>query len=81
MCIIKCKQRTPNNLLNCNFIMLSPGANRCVFVWGFILYQQYRCFSYLTATVHKSVFPGLFLNSTSPAHYPDTEVPVVVLFP
>ena len=34
----------------------------CLFVWGFTPYQQY--FSYLTATVHKSMFPGLFLTST-----------------
>ena len=30
----------------------------CLFVWGFTPYQQY--FSYLTAKVHKSMFPGLF---------------------
>ena len=30
----------------------------CLFVRGFTPYQQY--FSYLTATVHKSMFPGLF---------------------
>ena len=38
----------------------------CLFVcWGFI-YQLY--FSYLTATVHKSMFPGLSFNQylTSP---------------
>ena len=48
---------------------------------GFTLYQQY--FSYLMATVHKSMFPGLFLTSTEPVHYPDTGRPVtvVVLFP
>ena len=33
-------------------------------------YQQY--FSYLTATVHKSMFLALFLSSTYPVHYPDT---------
>ena len=33
-----------------------------LFVWGFTLYQQY--FSYLMATVHKSMFPGLCLTST-----------------
>ena len=32
------------------------------FVSGFTPYQQY--FSFLTATVHKSMFPGLFLTST-----------------
>ena len=46
---------------------------------GFMLYQQY--FSYLTSTVHKSMFPGLFLTSTEPVHYPDTCRPVLVLFP
>ena len=30
-----------------------------LFVWGFTPYQQY--FSYLTATVHKSMFAGLLL--------------------
>ena len=30
----------------------------CLFVWGVTPYQRY--FSYLTATVHKSMFPGLF---------------------
>ena len=30
-------------------------------VWGFTLYQQY--FSYLTATVHKSMFLDYFLTS------------------
>ena len=29
-----------------------------IFVWGFKPYQQY--FIYLTATVHKSMFPTLF---------------------
>ena len=48
-------------------------------VWGFTTYQQY--FSYLTARVHKSMFPGLFLASTYSVHYPDTGGPVVVLFP
>ena len=38
-------------------------------LFGFTLYQQY--FSYLTATVYKSMFPGLFLTSTSPVHYSD----------
>ena len=32
-----------------------------LFVWGFMPYQQY--FSYLTATIHKAMFPGLFLTS------------------
>ena len=50
-----------------------------LFVWGFTSYQQY--FSYLTATAHKLMFPGLFLTSTSPVHYPDTGGPVIVLFP
>ena len=30
----------------------------CLFVWGFTPYQRY--FIYLTATVHKAMFPGLF---------------------
>ena len=33
-----------------------------MFVWGFMPSQQY--FSYLTATVHKSMFPEIFLAST-----------------
>ena len=33
-----------------------------LFVWGFPSYQLYFC--YLTATVHKSMFPGLSLTST-----------------
>ena len=33
----------------------------------FTLYQRY--FSYVVATVHKSMFHGLFLNSTQPLHY------------
>ena len=33
-----------------------------LFVWGFTLDQQY--FIYLMATVHKSMFPGLFLTNT-----------------
>ena len=41
-----------------------------LYVLGFMLYQQY--FSYLTARVHKSMFPGLFLTSAEPVHYPDT---------
>ena len=47
----------------------------CLFVWGFTQYQQYL--SYLTATVHKSMFPGQFFNQdlTSPGR------PVVVLLP
>ena len=32
------------------------------FVWRFTPYQQY--FSYLTGTIHKSMFPGLFITST-----------------
>ena len=48
-------------------------------VWGSTPYQQY--FSYLKATVHKSIFPGLFLTGTEPVHYPDTGGPVVILFP
>ena len=32
------------------------------FVWSLMPYQQY--FSYLTATVHESMFSGLFLTST-----------------
>ena len=51
----------------------------CLFVWDFMPYQQY--FSYLTTTVHKSMFPGLFLTSTYPGHYPDNGGPVIVLFP
>ena len=39
---------------------------RFLFVWGFTLYHQY--FGYLTATVHKSMFPW-------------SSKPVVVLFP
>ena len=35
--------------------------SNCLFVWGFTPYQRY--FSYLTATVHESMFPGLFLTS------------------
>ena len=31
--------------------------NGPLFDWGFKLYQQY--FNYLTATVHKFMFPGL----------------------
>ena len=37
-------------------------SKMCSFAWDFTLYQQY--FTYLTATVHKSVFPGLILAST-----------------
>ena len=35
-------------------------------MWDFTPYQQY--FSYLSVTVHKSMFPGLFFNQyiTSP---------------
>ena len=33
----------------------------CLFVWGFTLHRQH--FSYLMATAHKSIFPGLFLTS------------------
>ena len=50
-----------------------------LFVWGFTLYQQY--FSYLMATLHRSMFPGPFLTSTVPVYYPDTGGPVIVLFP
>ena len=35
---------------------------KSLFVWGFMPYQQH--FSYLAATVHKSMFPGLFLTNT-----------------
>ena len=50
----------------------------CVwFVWGFSPYQQY--FSYLTATVHKSMFPRLFLISSQPVHYPDTSGPISII--
>ena len=44
--------------LYCKGIIWEP----CGFVWGFTPYEQY--FSYLMATVHKSMFPGLFLTST-----------------
>ena len=33
-------------------------VSRMSFAWGFMPYQRY--FSYLTATVHKSMFSGLF---------------------
>ena len=33
------------------------GGQLSKFVWGFTLYQQY--FSYLAATVHKSMFPAI----------------------
>ena len=33
-----------------------------LFIWGFTSYQEY--FRYLTATVRKSMFPGLFFTST-----------------
>ena len=36
----------------------------CLFVGCLTPYQQY--FSYLTATVHKAMFPRLFLTSTKP---------------
>ena len=39
------------------------------FVRGCALYQQY--FNYFTATVHKPTFPGLFLTTTQPVHYPE----------
>ena len=32
-----------------------------LFIWGLTPYQWY--FSYLKATIHKSMFPGLFLSS------------------
>ena len=38
-----------------------------VFVWVFMPYQQY--FSYLTATVHKSMFPGLFLTLSQTTYF------------
>ena len=47
----------------------------CLLVWGLTQYQQYL--RYLMATVHKSMFPGLFLTSTQP----ETDGPVVLLFP
>ena len=50
-----------------------------LFVLGFMPYQKY--FSYLMATVHKSMFLELFLISSSPVHYPYTRGPVVMLFP
>ena len=37
-------------------------ASKNLFVWDIMPYQQYS--SYLMATVHKSMFPGLFLTST-----------------
>ena len=40
------------------FFTLKDERFRALFVWGFTPYQQY--FSYLTATVHQSMFPGLF---------------------
>ena len=43
--------------------------------------QIQRYFSYLMATVLKSMFPKPFLTSSQPVHYPDTGGPVVVLFP
>ena len=46
-----------------------------IFWEGFMPYQQY--FSYLMVTVHKSMFPGLFLTSTQPVYYLDTSGPVV----
>ena len=48
----------------------NDGGYDYIVCWGFMLYQVY--FSFLTATVHKSMFPGLFLTSTLPVHYPDT---------
>ena len=63
-------------------------ANKCTFhLWVGIIClfgvftQSKQYFSYFTATVYKSMFPGLFLTSTKPAHYPDIGGPVVVLFP
>ena len=58
---------------------LVPDIIEVMFVWGFTPYQQY--YIYLTATVHKSIFPGLLPTSTLPVHYPDTGGPVLVLFP
>ena len=38
-------------------------SNTCsLFVWGITPYQQYL--SFLRATVHKSMFPGLSLTNT-----------------
>ena len=43
-------------------LLISLSVQVYLFIWGFQLYQQY--FSYLKGTVHKSMFPGLFLTST-----------------
>ena len=80
---IKLKKNIYSNMSSLSASILSCPVNKIIvyiqFVWGFTLYPQYL--SYLTAIVHKSVFPGLFLTKAYPVHYPDTGRPVIVLFP
>ena len=45
----------------CTMGVSSSSCGSLVYVWGFMAYQP--CFSYLMQTVHKSMFPGLFLTS------------------
>ena len=59
------------SLLHClTFSTIWPCTLFSCFVWAFTPYQRY--FSYLTATVHKPMFPGLYLTSPKQVHYPDT---------
>ena len=72
----KFEQIIRNRIYIYNYVKTQTSS---LFGWGFTPYQRY--FSYLTTTVHKSMFPALFLTGTKPVHYPDTGGPVVVLFP
>ena len=73
----KFKKNRASNLLSYRH-GLSRTDTLTVFVSEFTPCQQF--FSFLTMTVHKSLFPGLFLTRTKLLHYPETDGPVVVLF-
>ena len=62
MCVTERHDKTLAIKVALNLNTTNKPTITCIFVRGFTPYQQY--FSYLMATVQKSMLPGPFLTST-----------------